>query len=74
MTTAELKLNNKVAGLTTAQLCEAFELTNGSEDLAIPVVRGALMNELESRDPVAFEAWMLSEVVSDMDKPSKFFK
>ena len=74
MTTAELKLNNKVAGLTTAQLCEVFELTNGSEDLAIPVVRGALMNELESRDPVAFEAWMLSEVVSDMDKPSKFFK
>jgi hypothetical protein len=73
MTTAQLKLNSKVASLSTSQLCEAFELTNDNYDSAIPVVRGAIMDELESRNPEAFNVWMGSEVVADMDKPSKFF-
>ena len=73
MTTAQIKLNSKVASLSTNQLCEAFELTNSNNDRAIPVVRGAIMDELESRNPAAFNAWMESDVVSDMDKPSKFF-
>jgi hypothetical protein len=73
MTTAQIKMNNKVASLSTRQLCEAFELTNNNNDSAIPVVRGAIMDELESRNSAAFSDWMGCEVVADMDKPSKFF-
>jgi hypothetical protein len=73
MTTAEIQLNSKVASLTTRQLCEAFELTNENNDDVIPVVRGVIMNELESRNQSAFDAWMGTDVVSEMDKPSKFF-
>jgi hypothetical protein len=73
MTTAQIKMNSLVGSMTTAMLCEAFELTNGNKDAAIPTVRGAIMDELESRDPEAFDKWMDSDVVTDMDKPSKFF-
>jgi hypothetical protein len=48
-------------------------LTNNNNDSAIPVVRGAIMDELESRNSAAFSDWMGCEVVADMDKPSKFF-
>ena len=73
MTTAQIKMNSLVGSMTTAMLCEAFELTNGNKDAAIPTVRGSIMNELESRDPQAFDRWMDSDIVTDMDKPSKFF-
>lgn len=73
MTTAEMKLNSKVASLTTRQLCEVFEGTNGNHEDAIPVVRGAVMSELEKRNQAAFDAWMDSDAVADMDKPSRFF-
>ncbi len=73
MTTAQLKMNGLVESMTIKMLCEAFELTNGNKDAAIPTVRGAIMDELEARDPEAFDRWMDSDVVTDMDKPSKFF-
>jgi hypothetical protein len=31
------------------------------------------MAELELRDAVAFDAWMMTDVVAEMDKPSLFF-
>jgi hypothetical protein len=74
MTVAEMKMKSKVSSLTTAQLCETFELTNANNDTSIPIVRGSIMDELEARDLQAFNAWMECEIVSDMDKPSKFFK
>jgi len=54
----------KVAGLSLAQLIEAFELTNSQDGDEIPTVRGVLMDELESRDGAVFEAWLDSAAVS----------
>jgi hypothetical protein len=50
----------RVAAMPTAQLVEAFELTNGNTDPAIPKVREWLMNEMEARNPEAFLAWLES--------------
>ena len=73
MIAAQALMNEMVASLTTAKLCETFELTNDNNDAAIPTVRGAIMDELEARSPAAFAEWMDCWVVEDMDKPSKFF-
>lgn len=73
MTTAQIQMNEMVASLTTAKLCEAFELTNDNNDAAIPTVRGVIMDELEARNPEAFLTWMECEIAADIDKPSKFF-
>lgn len=43
------------------------------DDDAIPTVRGALMDELESRDQSAFDAWIDCENVEMMDRPILFF-
>lgn len=43
------------------RLVEMFELTDENTDESIPTVRGWIMEELEERNPKAFEAWMLSE-------------
>lgn len=77
MTVAELaasKMQKMVSGLSTKQICETYELTNSDNSEHIPTVRGALMAELELRDPVAFDAWLMTDVVAEMDKPSMFFK
>lgn len=77
MTVAELaasKMQKMVSALSTKQICEAYELTNSDNSEHIPAVRGALMAELELRDPVAFDAWLMTDVVAEMDKPSMFFK
>jgi hypothetical protein len=63
----------KVAVLNTKELCEAFELTNDINDDTIPMIRGLLMDELEKRDPTAFDAWIEVENPAEMDYPSKFF-
>jgi len=75
MTTAQAKakLTSKISSLTTKQLCESFELTNNMTDETLPIVREAIMNELEARNPTAFELWMLCEEVASMDMPSKFY-
>ena len=54
---------------TIGQLVEQFEMTetlNGEESF---IVRGWIMDELERRDEVKFEAW----VDSEEDSPRKYF-
>ena len=54
----------------TAQLVEMFEITDTQEmtpDLA--TVRGWIMDELQARNPEAFDDW----ITSDDDSPRKFF-
>ena len=43
---------------STAQLLDLWELTTSNPNEYIPVVRGWLMNELESRHPEAFDKWL----------------
>jgi len=63
-----------VKKMTTKQLCEAFTLTNNNHSEEIPVVRGWIMDELESRNSDSFDLWMDADDASLMDNPSHFFK
>ena len=51
---------------TTKQLVEDFILTDSMKMTPeLPIVRGWIMDELESRDPEAFNAWMDDEECTD---------
>lgn len=52
------KLEAMFAKMTTKGLVDAFVMTDGQTGDEIPTVRGWLMDELEKRNPTAFEAWM----------------
>jgi len=56
----------KVAAQSTELLCLSFLLTEAKagRDRAVSMVRGWIMDELETRDPEAFGAWM-----DDFDSP-----
>lgn len=43
---------------STAQLLDLWELTTNNPNEYIPVVRGWLMDELESRHPETFDKWL----------------
>ena len=58
MTKAESKARNLIANLTTEKLIEQFELTELVSDENISTVRGWLMDELEKRNPEAFDKWI----------------
>ena len=66
--------NELFARMTTAQIIEQFVMTGNMEYTPeLPTVRGWYMDELEARDPEAFNAWL------DMDAPEdedlyKFYK
>lgn len=47
---------------STEKLIDLFTLTDSWEDENIPTVRGWIMDELEARDPEAFDAWLEDEV------------
>jgi len=57
--------------MTTQQIVEAFEQTNGQRGIEVAEVRGWLMDELNRRDPQAFEAWI--DLCVSEDSPRKFF-
>lgn len=61
MTTAKLK------AMSTEQLLDLFEMTTNIQDVNIPTVRGWLMDEIESRYPEQFDAWMDSDDMEDTD-------
>lgn len=62
MTTAEIKARNMISTRTTEQLMADWELTEIAPMSAeLPIVRGWIMDELESRDPEAYDAWMDDE-------------
>jgi hypothetical protein len=70
MTNAEKKARAMVARLSTAELVNQFELTETMQiSIETAMVRGWIMDELEKRNPEAFDAWM----DSDEDGPRNFF-
>lgn len=69
------ELNNAVKNYSTKKLCELFELTNEQPiTIELAEVRGALMDELKSRDSKAFDLWIDSFPHTVSDYPSRFFK
>jgi hypothetical protein len=66
----DAKARKMTAARTTAQLCNDFALTEElpANDLATPKVRGWIMDELEKRDPEAFETWIWAD-----ELPHRFF-
>jgi hypothetical protein len=67
------EMRAKLAGLTTAQVCEGFIATNTKNSPEIPTVRGVLMDELQARDSGAFELWMETNDIALMDNPTHFY-
>lgn len=55
---------------TMEQLFELWDMTEESNDINIPTVRGWIMDEFERRDPAGFDAWMDSD---DYDAHPKQF-
>ena len=51
--------------LPTAQMIEIFIMTGKLDKPEIPTVRGWIMDELESRNPEAFDKWLDSENCED---------
>ena len=47
--------------MTTRELIDAFILSDTNTDPNVYTVRGWLMDELERRNPEAFDAWMESD-------------
>jgi len=55
---AEMTARKMIEAKSTKDLVEQFELTDMIEDENICIVRGWIMDELEKRNPVAFDAWI----------------
>ena len=61
MTLAEKKAREIISKKTTKDLLIQWELTSIINDANIPTVRGWLMDELEKRNPEAFNNWLESD-------------
>ena len=59
----------KMQEMNIENLVLSFELTELGKGQEIPMVRGWLMDELETRNPEAFEKWL----DSCEDSPRKFY-
>lgn len=72
--TAAAKAQAMIKAKTTRQLIDTFILTGVVNDPHIYTVRGWIMDELESRNPEAFEAWLESDEYFPEDESLyKFF-
>ena len=69
MSPAEERARARVKKLSTSQIIDQFELTEAIRDKCIPIVRGWLMDELECRNPEAFDKWL----ESNEDSPRAFY-
>ena len=72
----ELRARQIVASRSTASLCEIFEALDDPKSpkfLEESTVRGWIMDELEKRDPEAFEAWLDCTDPLYGNRPSAFF-
>lgn len=49
------------------KLVELFELTESMNDKYIPTVRGWLMDAIEEKNPVGFNAWIDSDCPKDSE-------
>lgn len=59
----EAKARKTIAARSTEQLCYDFAMTEVITPITreVAMVRGWLMDELETRDADAFDAWMFSD-------------
>lgn len=57
---------------STKELVSDFLATSDKRDPRIPMVRGWIMDELERRNPKAYERWIDSEECRDEDLPKYF--
>lgn len=77
MTKQETRARALLAAQSTEKLVEQFELTELMSDPNVPTVRGWIMDELEKRDPEAFDAWTDSDDIFNPDPvesgPRKWF-
>ncbi len=69
MSKAEIKARRMISLRNTEALVADFEATETNNDPHISIVRGWIMDELEARDPEAFDAWIDAFV----DSPRRFF-
>lgn len=67
MTNAEMRARNTLKAMATTDLIDTFIKTGESKDSNIYIVRGWLMDELEERDPEAFDRWLESDFNNDED-------
>lgn len=65
MAAAEKKARELISKLSLNQLLDQWELTSVINDENIPTVRGWLMDELEKRNPEAFDKWLDSYTEDD---------
>lgn len=65
MTAQESAARKMIHEQTTEYLLKTWEGTTANNDPFIPTVRGWLMDELQSRYPEAYDAWLDSEVCED---------
>ncbi len=62
---AERKARAMLAAATLADLIDEWELTTDNNDPHIYTVRGWLMDEIQTRCPRAFDAWLDSPTSAD---------
>ena len=67
MTKQEKQAREILKKQSMQQLLEQWELTAAINEEHIPIVRGWLMDEFESRKPVEFEKWLDSENCDDFE-------
>lgn len=67
MTKTEKQARELLSNATLADLLEEWELTSNIRTPEIAMVRGWLMDELESRNPEAFNAWLDQDEPEDTD-------
>jgi len=65
MTAAEKKAREMISKQSLEQLLTQWELTSVINDENIPTVRGWLMDELQKRNPEAFDKWLDSYTDDD---------
>lgn len=58
MTAQEKKAREMIARQSTENLLDQWELTEAMEGPEVPMMRGWYMDELEKRNPEAFDKWL----------------
>lgn len=67
MTAPEIRARKMIAKLPLPKLLDQWELTSKVNDPNVYIVRGWLMDELEKRNPEAFDKWIDSEECDDYE-------
>lgn len=65
MTIHEKAARKMLSNATLGDLLDEWELTTNNNDPEIATVRGWLMDELENRNPEAFNAWLDQDAPED---------